>query len=112
MSGDNDSSAVPPTQFINMLGGNQGQGGWPNQGGQPVMNGWPGQIIVRPISGSFVEDLDVFTKMVAVSLFRILSVNSATVHKSTKVRPIKKEERPQNGMMNLGSIAPTIRPSP
>lgn len=76
------------------MGGNSGQGGWgqpnasgpwgqqPNQGGwgqpinyggqpgQPVGGfGASGQVIIRPLSGAFLEDLDVFTKMVTTFFY-------------------------------------------
>lgn len=68
MSHEKDGSALPPTQFMAMMGGNPGQGGWaPNQGYYPPGNVGGNHIIVCPLSGQFLEDLDVFSKMVPLS---------------------------------------------
>jgi hypothetical protein len=101
MSGK-DGSAVPPPPGLFGIGGNN-QGGWgqPNQGqwGQQQGGNTSGDIVIRPIEGSFLEDLDTFTKMVTYCLLRILSAKFVMGNHCKRVRSASREANSLNGPM-------------
>ena len=87
------------------MGGNQGGfGQQPNQGGQFGLQ--TGQIIVRPLSGCFTEDLDFWTKMDPFCEFRYgQQIHKSSVHqeggKTPKWNDVLKFNRTNDTVINV-----------